>query len=163
MVDDRTAPSTRQVLLHRLGGPPGGYAVATVVLAALWFPFRLWLDRGEPLGEIVAASGLSGAVWALFAPAVEWMQRHGVGRARRAETSPPAADGPDASALPMDRAWRRRGAHVGLAVGVPFFGGLGLACLRMGVETAYAVSFGMLLFVVVAIAVRSVRSTARKH
>jgi protein-S-isoprenylcysteine O-methyltransferase Ste14 len=116
MIDSRPDLSRRQRMVERLGGAPGRHAVASVALALMWFPFRLWIDHGDPIAHIAVLSGLYGTFWALMIPAFEWMQR------RNAPAPAPA---------PPSRQWVRRGAFIGLAVGVPFQ----LALITVGVAT----------------------------
>lgn len=161
MDDKRSTPTGRLAVLHSLGGPPGRYVVASMALAVLWFPFRVWLDRGQPMSEIVAGSGLFGAMWALFTPAAEWMQRHG----RRAGNSSvqhgdSVRHSPATSPHGARRAWARRGAYIGLAVGVPFHGGLILLCLRTGAEAGYPITFGVILFVTATISITNLLRNA---
>jgi peptidoglycan/LPS O-acetylase OafA/YrhL len=143
MVEKRSAPSRRGVLLERLGGQPGPYAVAWVVLAALWLPFRLLLDKGDPIADIVAASGMGGALWALIPVAIEWGQRHSRNRG-----SAPTKQG---------SAEARRGALLGLAVGAPFSLGFLILSLSTGRSWGYPVFFGLLLLIIVAVALRNLR------
>src|SRR5690348_16156788 len=118
MVQERARPSRRDGRLDGLGGPPAVYVVACVVLAILWFPFRLLLDNGDPMTRIIAASALQGAMWALFPLAGEWGLR-----IRRAAPAVPSATAQE------HRAWARRGATVGLGVAVPYFTALITLCL----------------------------------
>jgi hypothetical protein len=139
------------MLLDRLGGPPGRYAVTCVALSALWFPFRLLFDRGDPIAEIVAASGMQGALWALIPVFLNRPQWH----ARRGATDP--AENRQPVPTPEGIAWARRGAFLGMAAGVPFAGVLLVVCLSTGREWAFTVFFGLLLVIIVAVAVRSLR------
>lgn len=153
MVQEQARASRREQMLERLGGPPGVYVVACVVLAALWFPFRLLLDEGDPVARIIAASALHGAVWALIPLAGEWGLR-----IRRKFSGTPAAF-PSTPAQER-REWARRGAIVGLAVGVPFFTALITLCLLTGRSWVYTTSFVVILVVTAGIAVRSLRRAA---
>ena len=143
MVGKRSIASHRDALLHRLGGQPGRYAVATVVFALLWFPFRLWFDRGDPIAEIVATSGMQGAMWALIPVTIEWGQRR-----RTTPENRPADDGPEEA---------RRGVLVGLAVGTPFAAAFLILCLSTGLSWGYTVFFGVLLLAILAVAFRNHR------
>lgn len=129
-------------MVEALGGTPGRFVVASMTLAILWFPARLLLDDG-PLDLIIARSGLYGAAWAVMVPVFEWINRHAssrrTGRANRRTV--------------VGRAYARRGALVGLGVGVPFYGGLLAFCLGTGRSWSYTVSFGVILVIVVLIAV----------
>ncbi|MBG0565841.1 hypothetical protein [Actinoplanes aureus] len=139
MVERRSLESRRISLMERLGGPPGRFAVLSVVLGLFWFPVRLYLDQGEPIAQSVALSGLYGGLWALLVPAIAWVDRKAQNR--------PAGTEPD------DPAWVRRGAIIGLAVGVPFYGALLVFCLVTGLSLAYPVLMGTILAAIVAIAV----------
>ncbi|MEV4279920.1 hypothetical protein [Actinoplanes xinjiangensis] len=138
--------SRGDALLDRLGGPLGLYAAACVAWTVVWFPFRLLLDRGDPIAEIVAASGLRGAVFALGWMALGWAQRSHPRAAGRREDRPP----PTAS---QRRVRAHRGAVVGLGIGVPFFGGLIILTLSTGRSWGYTVCFAVLLAGIVAAAV----------
>lgn len=150
MVRERARSARREALLGRLGGPPGPYAAVCVVLAVMWFPFRLLLDRGDPVAESIAGSGLQGAMVALMSLAFTWAQRMTA-----------AAPGSTGNPLPLTAAERsvraRRGAIVGLGIGVPFFGGLIALCLGTGLSLAYAISFGVVLVVMTMVAIRNLR------
>ena len=139
-------------LLDRLGGPPGPYATACVVLAVIFFLFGLLLDRGDPIAEITADSGLRGALWALMWLALGWLH-----------LNYPRAGGPVGGPSPLTASARRerarRGAIVGLGIGVPFFVGLILLCLRTGQSLGYVTIFTILLTVMAAVAARSLRSS----
>jgi hypothetical protein len=63
MVEKRSIASRRDAMLHRLGGQPGRYAVATVVFALLWFPFRLLFDRGDPRVAFLILCLSTGLSW----------------------------------------------------------------------------------------------------
>lgn len=150
MVDRRTMSDRRDGMLNRLGAQPARYAVACVMLSVLWFPIRLAFDHGDPIALIVAASGLYGTIWALIPLAIEWVHRvrlrfRGSGR-DLVETAPMEP-----------RAWARRGAIVSLGVSVPFFGALIALCLITDRSPVYPVWFGLVLLVIVAAAVRSLR------
>lgn len=150
MVEQRTVASRRDALLERLGGPPGRYAVLCVVLAVLWFPFRLLLDKGDPIALIVVSSGLHGVMWALLTLAVEWGQRM-----RRGAVGP--GDNPSSVTAVEHRAWARRGAIVGLGVSVPFYGTLIALCLITDRSWAYTASFGVIMLAMIAVAISSLR------
>ena len=150
MVEKRTIASRRDAQLDRLGGPPGRYTVLCVVLSVLWFPFRLLLDRGEPIALIIADSGLHGVVWALMALAIEWGQRV------RGKTVGPGDNLPS-TITAQRRAWARRGAIVGLGVGVPFYSALITLCLITGRSWWYTTSFSLIMLAIVAVALRSRR------
>ncbi|MEU4622090.1 hypothetical protein AB0G04_19270 [Actinoplanes sp. NPDC023801] len=152
MVEERTRSSRRDAMLDRLGGPPGVYVVACVVLAVVWFPFRLLLDRGDPIPRIIAASALNGALWPLIPIAGEW----GLRLRRKIAGS---ADAVPSTPTPGYRAWARRGAIVGLAVGMPSFGALIALCLITGRSWAYTTSFAVILVVIVAISAKSMRKS----
>jgi peptidoglycan/LPS O-acetylase OafA/YrhL len=137
----------KDALLHRLGGQPGRYAVATVVLTLLWFPFRLLLDRGDPIAEIIATSGMNGAIWALIPVTIEWGQRR-----RSSPENRPAQDSPEEA---------RRGVVVGLAVGTPFAAAFLILCLSTSLSPGYAVFFSLLLLAIVAVALRNHRRHGR--
>jgi hypothetical protein len=122
--------------------------VICVVLAVLWLPFRAWFDRGEPVAEIIAASGLQGLLTALTAVAIGAMQKQ---RNRRDLPSPTPA---------QSRTSARRGAIVGLGVGVPFFGGLALLCLTTGRSLGYTVVFSVALAGIAATVAKSLRGAA---
>ena len=77
-------------------------------------PFRLLLDKGDPIALITVNSGLYGVVWALMTLAIDWGQRI---RAKAAGSIHSRA----AATTAERRAWARRGAIVGLGVGVPFY------------------------------------------
>lgn len=150
MVEERTRSARRETLLGRLGGPPGPYAAVCVVLAVMLFPFRLLLDRGDPIAESIVSSGLQGAMFALMSLAFTWVQR------MTAAAPGSAGDPPPLTAA--ERSVRaRRGAFVGLGIGVPFFGGLIALCLSTGLSHAYAMSFGVVLAVMAMVAVRNLR------
>ncbi len=149
MTDNRSPGDRRITLVRWLGAEPGPFAVTSVVLALAWFPFRLYLDRGDPLSSIVASSGLSGAVWALIPPALDWLNRR---LPLRKTSSVAEAERP---------AWIRRGARLGLAVGVPFHCALLVLCLSTGQSRSYPVAFGIVAAAIAAIAVIRLRSTAR--
>ena len=145
--------SRRDAMLDRLGGPPGVYVVACVVLAVMWFPFRLLLDKGDSIARIIAASALNGALWSLIPIAGEW------GLRLRRKIAGSAAAVPSTT-TPGSRAWARRGAFVGLVVGIPFFGALIVLCLITGRSWVYTTSFAVILMVIVAISAKSVRDSA---
>ncbi len=130
------------VIRHRLGAQPGPYVVTAVVIAAVALPFRLWLDRGDPLPRIIALSALTGATYALVFFVVDAVAR------RRRRDDP--ADRPGAAAV-------RQGSLVGLVAGVPYFGGLVAMCLATDRVPLYPISFGLVLIAVVALAVRNLR------
>jgi hypothetical protein len=121
-----------------------------VVLAVMWFPFRLLLDKGDPVAHIIATSALQGAMWALIPLAGEWGLR-----VRRRDGGP--TDAVPSTIPRQHRARARRGAIVGLGIGVPFFSALITLCLITGRSWVYTTSFGVILFVTVAIATKSVR------
>ena len=137
-------------LVDRFGDQPGPYAVAAVALTLLWLPARLWFDRGDPLGAIIALSGLYGAVWAGLPLASDWaMTRRArkdtaAGRERRLppESTPASA---------------RRGALVGLVVGVPFASGFALFSLLTGRWPGYPILFAAVGAGIVLAAVRRLR------
>ncbi|MDI6099295.1 hypothetical protein QLQ12_11895 [Actinoplanes sp. NEAU-A12] len=148
MVEERARSARRKALLGRLGGPPGPYAAVCVVLAVMVFPFRLLLDRGDPITESIAGSGLQGAMFALMSLAFTWAQRM--------TAAAPGSTGNPPPLTAADRSVRdRRGAIVGLGIGVPFFGGLIALCLSTGLPHAYAISFGVVLAVMAMIAIRN--------
>ncbi|WP_229068875.1 hypothetical protein [Actinoplanes sp. DH11] len=153
MVEERATSNRGNALLNRLGGPPGPYAAVCVVMAVAWFPFRLLLDRGDPVAESIAASGLQGALWALMWLALGWGQRIHRKASGATDDVPPLG-----AAARLARA--RRGAVVGLGVGVPFFGGLVVLSVSTGREWAYAISFAVVLAVIFAVAARSLRSAS---
>ncbi len=149
MVEERTLSSRRDALLDQLGGPPGRYAVVCVVLTVLWFPFRLLLDKGDPITMIIVNSGLHGAVWALLPPALEWgrrLRRRAVGLVNLPSATPAE-----------HRAWARRGAMVGLGVGVPFYSTLIALCLIADRSGLYTTSFIVIMLAMVAVAIGSLR------
>jgi hypothetical protein len=123
----------------RLGAAPGRFVVISVILAVVWFPIRLYLDRGDPLAAIIALSGLYGAVWSLMLPVFEWTSRKTANQPR------PEID--------EDPRRVRRGALVGLGLGVPFYGALLLLCLVTGRSLVYTLGFAVILAGVVAVAV----------
>ena len=153
MVKDPSWSHRLEALVDRLGGAPGRYVVSSVILTVLWFPFRLILDRGDPTAAIVAYSALHGMLWGLFPSGAEWMQRRAHGRAGD------SARHIDTRTEADRRAWLRRGAFVGLGVGVPFFGALLTLCMSTGRSWAYTLSFALGLLVVVAVALRNLRKT----
>jgi hypothetical protein len=144
----------RDAVLHRLGGPPGPYAVVSVVMALLWFPIRLVLDRDEPIAEIIVASGLSGAIWALMWLILGWGQQ----RRRR-------ADGSMGEPAPLTASQRRvrarRGAIVGMGVGLPFFGSLIVYSLETGRSPGYPATFAVVLLIMTAVATWNRRAASR--
>lgn len=149
MVEERTLSSRRDALLDQLGGPPGRYAVVCVVLTVMWFPFRLLLDKGDPITMIIASSGLHGAMWALLPLALEWgrrLRREAVGPVNLPSRTPAE-----------HRAWARRGAMVGLGVGVPFYCTLIALCLITDRSGLYTTSFMVIMLAVVTVAIRSLR------
>ncbi|BEL04555.1 hypothetical protein Q0Z83_027460 [Actinoplanes sichuanensis] len=134
----------RAAMVERLGGAPGWFVVASAVLAVLWFPARLFLDGDDPVVTVIARSGLYGAVWAMMLPVIEWCDRNVTRRRIR------RANDHETSATPGHV---RRGALVGLAVGVPFYGGLLVFCLITGRSWSYTAIYGVILVAVVAVAV----------
>lgn len=128
--------------------------MAALVLSVVWFPLRLLvMDRGDPIALVVAASSLTGSLWAFSLPVLEWAQHRRL----------PGADAADRRGLvPATdyRAWIRRGALTGLAVGVPFYGALIAMCLITGRTTVYTVAFGLILFGIVAVAIWNLRHRA---
>ena len=140
MMDERRLAG----VLSHLGGPVGRFAVICVVLTVLWLPFRSWFDRGEPVAEIIAASGLQGVLTAVTAVAIGALPR------RRDRPRPPSTPA-------QRRASARRGAFVGLGVGVPFFGSLILLCLATGRSWGYPVTFGVVLAIMATAAANSLR------
>lgn len=132
------------MLVEKLGGPPGRYAVASVTLTLIWFAMRLFLDRGDPVSLIFARAGLYGAVWALMLPLFDWLNRKALPADRRP--------------LPLTAEQNRRGALLGLAVGGPFYAGMLVFSLVTGRAWVYPVSFGIILAVVVVIAGARLRS-----
>ena len=150
MAKERARSVRRKVLIGRLGGQPGPYAAVCVIVAVMLFPFRLLLDRGDPVAESIAASGLQGAIFALMSPALAWAQRMTV--------AAPDATGDSPSPTAAQRSVRaRRGALVGFGLGVPFFGGLIALCQSTGLEDAYAASFGVVLTAMTVVAIRNLR------
>jgi hypothetical protein len=148
MEDQRAAVTRRHAALVReWGGAPGWFAVTSVVLSILWFPFRLLLDHGDPLASIVAATGLNGAIWAAMLPAFAWLNKKALPRPANPAELP----------APVNEAYRRRGALVGLGVGVPFYGGLLLFCLINGGLWPYPIIFGLVLAGIVIVAVTRLR------
>ena len=135
MVGKTTVAQRRTTLLDRLGGAPGRYVVASIVLSAVWFLFRLYLDRGDPIAAIVVLSALYGAVWAALIPVFERFN---------SKVSPRRAGRPE----------RHRGAYVGLAAGVPYYGALLVLCLTTGRYWLYTAAFAGILAAVVVLAVR---------
>jgi hypothetical protein len=152
MMDKRRVSSRLAGVLSHLGGPVGRFAVICVVFTVLWLPFRSWFDRGDPIAEIVAASGLQGTIAAVTAVAIGAMQKQ---RERRG-----AAPRLPLSALAPRRAPARRGAFVGAGVGLPFFGGLILLCLTTGRSWGYTVVFSVVLAVMAAAVAKSLRGAA---
>jgi hypothetical protein len=146
MAEERVRRSRGDALLDRLGGPPGLYAAACVAWTVAWFPFRLLLDRGDPIAEIVAASGLRGALFALGWMALGWAQRTYPRAAGRRDDRSPLT-------VSEHRARAHRGAVVGLGIGVPFFGGLIILTLSTGRSAGYTVCFAVLLVGIIAVAV----------
>ena len=152
MVDKHTSASRRDALLNQLGGPPGRYAVLCVVIAVLWLPFELLLDKGDPIATIITSSGLKGAIWALMPLAIE--------RGQRARRGAAGTIGATPSIVPAGgRAYAWRGVIVGLGTGVPFFGALIVLCLITGQSPGYTVSFVVVLLIMAAVAMRSLRKT----
>jgi len=150
MADKHTLASRREALLNRLGGPPGRYAVLCVVLAVLWFPFGLLLDKDDPIATNITSSGLKGALWALIPLAAEWGQR-----ARRGAAG--NIGDPPSIAPTGGRAYAWRGVIVGLGTGVPFFGGLIVLCLFTAQSPGYTVSFVVVMLIMAVVAMRSLR------
>ncbi|MEV4280927.1 hypothetical protein [Actinoplanes xinjiangensis] len=151
MAEKRRTRSSPKALLDAIGAPPAPYAALSAVMAASWFPFRLLLfDRGDPVAEIIAASGMSGALWALMWPALDWAQRV-YPRAGGTVDDPPQS-GHSERRMPT-----RRGAIVGLGIGVPFFGGLIMLCLSTGRSWGYVAFFTIALMCLVAVATRNLR------
>ncbi|MEV4349812.1 hypothetical protein AB0J83_35585 [Actinoplanes sp. NPDC049596] len=142
MTDNQASARRRPAYLEALGAQPGPFAVSSIVLGLLWFPFRLWVDHGDPVAHIAVLSGLYGSVWSLIIPGGEWLQQ----RRGRAEASP---------APPADR---RRGALVGLAVGVPFQAVLIAVGLATGVQLGTVVLCAIILAGIVAVSVVRLRS-----
>jgi hypothetical protein len=123
-------------MLDRLGGPPGRYVAAAIAVSLVAFPMKaLFTDRGDPLGDLVTNSALQGVVWALGVLAAEALLR---GRGR------------------TSREYRRRGARVGLAVGVPFLAALAGYAAVVG-RPLFAALFGVALTGVVTVAVVQLR------
>ncbi|MEU4692413.1 hypothetical protein [Actinoplanes sp. NPDC023714] len=137
MDDQRSAPSRGAALVRAWGGTPGWFTVASLLLALVWFPFRLFLDGGDPLALVVARAALYGVIWALMIPVFAWLN------GRRKPRPASLVD--------------RRGALVGLGVGVPYYGGLILLCLITGRSWVYTISFGLVLAAIVTLAVRGLR------
>jgi hypothetical protein len=135
MVEKTSVAQRRAAVIDRLGGAPGRFVVASIMLSAVWFLFRLYLDRGDPIAAIIALSGLYGALWAALIPVFERFSSRG--SLRRA-----------------DRAGRRRGAYVGLAAGVPYYGALLALCLTTGRFWLLTAAFAGILVAVVVTAVR---------
>lgn len=154
MVEHTVRRRRVDALLEALGALPGPFAAMCVAMAVLWFPFRLYLDRGDPLAAIVAASGLHGVVWAVLWLVLGWGHRRMQRTAAADDDAPP----PGASER---RARARRGAAVGLGVGVPFFGALIALCLITGRSPVYTASFAVVLVVIGAVAMRGLRRTGR--
>jgi hypothetical protein len=115
----------------RLGAQPGPFVVTSVVIGVLLFPLVRWRESGDPLSSTLILSAFYGAFWA-FAHFLAFSLR-------RLVTDP----GSKPPAAPI-----RRGAIVGLAVGVPWFGGLVAFCLAIG-EWGDSVYFAVPLLVVV--------------
>ncbi|WP_127551504.1 hypothetical protein [Actinoplanes sp. OR16] len=138
-MDDQRSLPRRSRIAARLGAEPGTYAVASVVITVVAFAVRLFLDRGDPIAEIAAGAGLNGAIWALFPAATSRLSR---------TASPPCS-----------AAHRRRGALVGLGVGVPFYAALILLCVSTGREWPYTAFFATAMLGIIALA--SVRLRAR--
>lgn len=151
MAEKRIRRSRRDALLVGIGGQPAPYAALSVVMAAWWFPFRLLLlDKGDPIAEIIVASGLSGTLWALIWPALDWGQRVYPRTGRPVDDLPQLTDA-------ERRARARRGAIVGSGIGVPFFGGLIILCLGTGRSWGYVTIFTIALIVIAAVAARTLR------
>jgi hypothetical protein len=135
--------------VDRAGGAPGRYAVSSVVFALAWFPLRLYLDRGDPLAAIIITSGLYGVVWAFAPPLLDVLNRH-FGPQR-----------PTGSIAEADRpAWIRRGALLGLTVGVPFHSALLVLCLTSAASRLSAGVFGVVVVAIAVISVRRLRTPA---
>ena len=149
MAEKRMTRSLQKALLDGIGGPPAPYAALSVVMAAFWFPFRLLLlDRGDPIAEIIVASGMSGTLYALMWPALDWAQRV------YPRTGGAVHDYPEPSDS-QRRMQTRRGALVSLGIGVPFFGGLVILCLSTGRSWGYVTIFTIALIFIVAVAIRN--------
>jgi len=142
--------------LDPLGGTLGRYVIISVALSVLWFPFRLWLDRGDPLAAIIAASGLSGAMYALMVCAALWPQQRRLRKAAR------SAGHPDTGRATDRRAESRRGGVLGLSVGVPFFCALIVLCVSTGRSWVYSISFTVVTFTLAAVAIRNLRRNAKE-
>ncbi|BAL88201.1 hypothetical protein AMIS_29810 [Actinoplanes missouriensis 431] len=130
--------------LDRFGGPPGPYAVVCVVMAVIWFLVSLPFDRDDGMAVMVVDSGGRGAVWAPLWLALGWAHRRRTG-----------AGGPSFPTAAARRRHARRGAVIGLGVGVPFFGGLIALCLGTGQSSGYVVIFAVVLVVMAVLAVRA--------
>ncbi|MEU4426502.1 hypothetical protein AB0F81_38260 [Actinoplanes sp. NPDC024001] len=139
---EQTSPQTTWPV--RLGGPPARFAVLSVLMGLAWFPFRLYLDRGDPIPLIIAVSALYGVIWALLIPFISWSSR-------KTNNQPPLA-------RPDDPAYVRRGALTGLAIGVPYYGALLILCLLTGRFWLYPVAFATTLAIIVVIAVARLRT-----
>ena len=149
MADDRSPDRRRDSMVDRLGGAPGRYAVLSVVFALAWFPVRLLLDRGDPLAAIIITAGLYGVVWAFVWPLFAVLNRHS------------GSQRPTGSIDETDRpAWIRRGALLGLTVGVPFHSALLVLCLTSAASWLSAGVFGVVAVAIAAIAVRRLRTPA---
>ena len=113
---------------------------------------KLWLDSGDPIAEIIVASGLRGIFTALTAMVAEWMPRRHRHVDNLGHPSPPTPA--------QRRRSQRRGSIVGLSVGVPFVGSFIALCLITDQSVGYTMSFPIVLIGMSAVAIRSLRATA---
>ncbi|MEU4559375.1 hypothetical protein AB0F72_13390 [Actinoplanes sp. NPDC023936] len=144
MADERGGRLRVDGELDRFGGPPGPYAVVCVVMAVIWFLVGLLLDRDDGLTMIVVDSGGRGVVWALLWLALGWARRRRTG-----------SGGPSLPTAAARRKYARRGAVIGLGVGVPFFGGLIALCVGTGQSWGYVVIFAVVLVALATTAARA--------
>jgi hypothetical protein len=148
VTEQRTSPTRHVLFFDRLGGEPGRFTVSAIAFAVVWFPIRLYLDHGDPIAAIIASSGLHGMVWAWIPLSIEWLQPRLSRRRPAVRTEPPS------------RSYVRRGAIVGLAAGVPFYGALIALCLITGRSRVYPASFVVLLAIIIVVAAVRLRRAA---
>ncbi len=142
-----SSPSRRVAFLRSLGAQPGPYVVTAAAIAVVAFSFHVWRGAGDPLTLRIAASGLTGALYGLIPLVLDLVPR-------RAPIGG-VADQPGPGWSPD----RRRGAVVGLGIGVPLFGGLLGLSLATGQTPLYPVSFAVIVIGIVAAAAWNLRRT----